>query len=471
MSDWDKNLPDLPPIEVSPLVGAPVAWDHLVELVRLIKPTDRTGWRDLIAAVQNTNSGRDGARYDLLKDKIDPAYHGDLDTIWRTMPPRDGGLGYGSLLVAGRAAGYTGPSAAGVEQPKLSEIYTTVEAPVSGVRPLAVIPVWDIDETLSQPPPTWLVENIVSEDENFVIYGPPKKGKSLFTLEVALSICAGIKVLDKYPVVRSGPVVYLSGEGTSFLSKRVNAWLKARKLERANVKDNWFYVPKVPPIGNPTELQSYVDAIRTKIGTTRPALIIVDTMSRALGANDENSAATMNLYEDLTREIMRVFNCSCWTIAHVGKDASRGLRGNNSAEGNFDTNSSLSEVGDARLFTRQDRGFESKPFHIAVVATQYGEVLAWAEAGKGNGNGVNRTAIHIALGHLWKGTPVLTKALAEQMVADNPELPAVLTVVKALNRGCKGLFADYVMDQGDQRGGNRTWYIPESVQKEDEDFS
>jgi hypothetical protein len=462
------NLPDLPPIEVSPLVGAPVAWDHLVTLLEHIKPTNRTGWRDLIAAVQNTNSGRDGARYDLLKDKIDKAYHGDLDTIWRTMPPKEGGLGYGSLLHLARDGGYTGLSAAGVKPVVLGEIYTTVAA--STARPSDLIPVWDIDETLSQPPPTWLVENIVSEDENFVIYGPPKKGKSLFTLEVALSICAGIPVLDKYKVLRSGPVVYLSGEGTSFLSKRVNAWLKARKLERANVKDNWFYVPKVPPIGNPTELQSYVDAIRAKIGTTRPALIIVDTMSRALGANDENSAATMNLYEDLTREIMRVFNCSCWTIAHVGKDASRGLRGNNSAEGNFDTNSNLSEVGDARLFTRQDRGFESTPFYIAVVATPYGEVLAWSEAGKGNSNGVNRTAIHIALGHLWKGKPVLTKALAEQMVSDNPELPQINTVTQALNRGVKKLFADYVFEQGDD-GGKRTWYIPESVEKEDEDFS
>ena len=143
--------------------------------------------------MRNTNSENEDARYALLKEKIDPAFYGDLETIWRTMPPKQGGLGYGSILVAARAAGYKGPSASSVEPVALSAIYAT--ATTGGEEVSKTIPVWDIDETLSQPPPTWLVENIVSEDENFVIYGPPKKGKSLFTLEVALSICAGLVLL------------------------------------------------------------------------------------------------------------------------------------------------------------------------------------------------------------------------------------------------------------------------------------
>ena len=469
MFDVEIGLPELPaPAPASPSVGDPVEWDHLVELLTCIKPTDRTGWRDLVAAVRATNSGTEEARHALLKSKIDPAYYPDLETIWRTMPPKEGGLGYGTVLHMARSGKYAGPSAAGVEPLVLGDVYTTVAPDPVPHRPKDIIPVWNIYETLEQPPPTWLVENVILEEENFSIAGPPKKGKSLFTLEVALSICANVPVLDKYKVCRSGPVVYLSGEGTSFLSKRVNAWLKARKVERAAVEANWFYVPRVPPIGDPATLQSYVDAIRAKVGITRPALIIIDTMSRALGANDENSASTMNLYETLTRAIMAEFKCSCWTIAHVGKDTTRGVRGNNAAEGNFDANSGLAEVGNSRLFTRNDRGSDAKPFGITVVVTPHGEVLAWAEAGKSKGNGITTSVIHKALGRLWDGSPVPTSMLVSQIVTDTGLKAG--TVRNTLESGCRigGAFFDYVFDQGDKKPP-RTWYIPEV--KDDEDFS
>jgi hypothetical protein len=436
MANVLHNLPELPePAPASALVGEPVAWDHLVELLKHINPdSDRGAWRDVVAGIHATNSGTEEERKELARtwsrtDTLDP--DNEFETIWFGMPPKEGGAGYGTVLTAARAGvpPFKGPSAAGVEPTALSEHYQIVKLATVQPDPEEVpgtkrnkvsIPYWNIHETLSQPPPTWLVEGIIAEDENFVIYGPPKMGKSLFTLEVALSICANVKVLDTYRVVRSGPVVYLSGEGTSFLSRRVNAWLKAHNLEASAVEKNWGYIPKVPPIGDLPGLQDYVDVIRAKIGTTRPALIIVDTMSRALGANDENSAATMNLYEELSRKIMEVFKCSCWTIAHVGKDASKGLRGNNSAEGNFDTNSTFEVKGASRCFNRkQDRGFEAKPFGISVVATAHGEVLKWAPVkGSGDSKGVNPDWIRKAVIALFDHEPIRTLPLATRMCAD-----------------------------------------------------
>jgi len=185
----------------------------------------------------------------------------------------------------------------------------------------------NLSEILTLPDPTPLVEDVIMEGENLVLFGPPKKGKSLFALDLGLSIAAGVAVIGKLKVYRPGPVVYLSSEGETYFKQRVGAWLHARALERRDIP--FHYVAEVPRAADgPEGLAKYVDLIWEAVGDRRPSLIILDTMSRALGGLDENAASSMNRYEEMTRQIMEEFRCSCLTIAHVGKDSSKKIRGN-----------------------------------------------------------------------------------------------------------------------------------------------
>jgi hypothetical protein len=292
------------------------------------------------------------------------------------MPPKEGGLGYGSLLHFAQAGGYSGPSADAPEPAKdnSAEFGAWKEPKKEKLDRVRVLTIADI---LALPPPTPLIENVIMEGENFVLYGPPKKGKSLFTLDAAMSVAAGIPVLGHLRVYRHGPVVYMSSEGQSYLGQRAEAWMNARGINIDDLMETFIFITDVPLAGEPGSLAEYKAKIRAALGDRKPVLLVVDTYSRSLAGLDENNPASANLYDRMSRELMDDFECASFTIAHVGKDSKKGLRGSNATTANFDAFAELEEVDDMRRFSRVGRGDDSRPFGIKR------EITTWGENGRG----------------------------------------------------------------------------------------
>ena len=112
------------------------------------------------------------------------------------MPPRKGGLGYGTLYFAAKAAGYDGPPA----QQSSAEAFSnyakgTIGVPVKGERELHgpdkpfLMTEADI---FALPDPEELVDGFIMCGENVCLFGQPKVGKTFIALDLALSIAANL---------------------------------------------------------------------------------------------------------------------------------------------------------------------------------------------------------------------------------------------------------------------------------------
>ena len=72
-------------------------------------------------------------------------------------------------------------------------------------------------------------------------------------------------------------------------------------------------------------------------GGLRPALVVVDTLARAMVGGDENSAQDMGLVLAAGVRIQAALNCALLAVHHTGKDSERGMRGSSALFGAADT--------------------------------------------------------------------------------------------------------------------------------------
>ena len=340
----------------------PVTADHLRKLLRYCDPNaPRDEWRNVIAAVRNTVLAGEDDESERLQIALEfsrgelsetkerpPRYTGDDDVeeVFRTMPPRIGGVGYGTIYHAAKAGGYAGPPAqqdTGVvfseylqteiaEDDKSASIARTERSePAGNDKPFLMTE----DDIFSLPDPEELVAGFIMRGENVCIFGLPKVGKTFVALDVALSLAANLPVFEHLLVRKTGAVVYLSGEGHAGMKRRIKAWRQARGI--ANDRQLPFYYKAAVPntAAGMDECERYIAGIRGQLGTA-PILVVIDTMARSMAGMNENDAGEVGAYLALTEGLRSGLDCTIITLAHSGKDETRGIRGSNASAAGFD---------------------------------------------------------------------------------------------------------------------------------------
>jgi len=142
---------------------------------------------------------------------------------------------------------------------------------------------------LSNPPrPRWLVRGLIETPATGLIFGASGAGKSFVAVDLAAAIATGRQWAGRD--VGSGPVFYIAGEGRLGLLRRFSAWQLHHKVD---IAANRLFLStlriELDEAGAAT-VEADADRISTEIGAS-PALIIVDTLARALpSGGDENSA-------------------------------------------------------------------------------------------------------------------------------------------------------------------------------------
>lgn len=181
-------------------------------------------------------------------------------------------------------------------------------------------------ELAEVPEPTWLVENVVTNGLT-VMYGPPKAGKTFVALSMALSIGSGHR-WHKHAVER-GPVVYVSGEGTGGLYRRVGGWKRAENVAASNV----YVVPFGVRFGSDRE---HAVALRGDLHSTGAKLLVVDTLARSMAGADENSAQDMGQHIQALDWLREKTGCGVLVLHHSGVSGER-PRGSTALFGAADT--------------------------------------------------------------------------------------------------------------------------------------
>lgn len=195
-----------------------------------------------------------------------------------------------------------------------------------------------LSELDALPPANYLVDKLIAKGSLSELIGDSETFKSFFALGLALSIATGCKTFFGKAVVTRGPVLYVAGEGSGGLAKRVHVWARESKVM---VDDTTPFHTIVAPLDlrDPTfqaELQQIIADIK-------PVLIIVDTLHRCIPGADENSSRDIGEVVGFATRVQASSGSAVMFLHHPPKsDPSGRGRGSGSLYNAADT--SLSSV-------------------------------------------------------------------------------------------------------------------------------
>lgn len=199
-------------------------------------------------------------------------------------------------------------------------------------------PLYSDDELDSIPPPSWLVNGIIT-DGLTVLVGDPGAAKTFVALDWALSIASGDSWGGLW--VRRRNTLYVTGEGTAGIPARRRAWRKHREVSTAG----FFCIPHPVNLLDPDDSEGLSEDVHT----TDAGLLVIDTLARSM-AGDENSAQDMGAFVASLDRIRSERSCAALVVHHTGVEGSR-PRGSTALRGAADTliHASLDDQGEVEL--------------------------------------------------------------------------------------------------------------------------
>jgi hypothetical protein len=176
-----------------------------------------------------------------------------------------------------------------------------------------------------------------------VFYGPSNCGKTFFACDMALHVAYG-KPWNGREVTQGG-VIYCAMEGAHGIRNRVTAWARHYGLEGAPIP--FAIIPVALNLQDPeADTSRLIEAIETaaaKMGQP-VALVVMDTLSRAMAGGNENSPEDMGALVMNSDRIRQATGAHVAWIHHSGKDQAQGARGHSLLRAATDTEIEISRL-------------------------------------------------------------------------------------------------------------------------------
>lgn len=170
-------------------------------------------------------------------------------------------------------------------------------------------------------PTDWLIEHWLVRNTLAGLVGPSGAGKSFLAIEWACRVATGSRWIGN--PVASGAVFYLAGEGQQGIRKRIAAWENHYAIPVAGkplfLADNLpFLTDQLQAGGTVAAIEEEADAIFFQEGAPEPALIVIDTVARAMGGANENSAEDMGKLVSSMDWLRDRFKACVLAVHHTG---------------------------------------------------------------------------------------------------------------------------------------------------------
>jgi hypothetical protein len=170
-----------------------------------------------------------------------------------------------------------------------------------------------------------LVDGLLSSTGMTVLYGESGCGKTFVAVDLACHVAAGRPWRGME--VEQGVVVYVAAESPESVKKRLWAWKKHHGVGHLRSGGHLERGPaqrRLRRTGGPDR------QVRETRG--RVALVIVDTLARAMTGN-ENAPDDMGKFVAACGRLREAGETHVMVVHHCGKDAARGARGHSSPQG------------------------------------------------------------------------------------------------------------------------------------------
>jgi len=202
----------------------------------------------------------------------------------------------------------------------------------------------------------YLVKGLLGRRSQAVIYGAPGQGKTFAALDLAYHVVAGREWHGKR--VRQGPALYLAFEGMGGISRRAQAL-----VQHYGDEDVPLYIHGADMNLRDKAGREALSALLAGLPET-PALIVIDTLARAMKGGDENSAQDMGALNDAIGALVEATGACILLIHHSGKNKDNGARGSSALLGAIDTEL---QVDNGAIYTRKQRDIEmADPIHFLL---------------------------------------------------------------------------------------------------------
>ena len=215
---------------------------------------------------------------------------------------------------------------------------------------------------------SYLIKGWLGRSQMSVIYGPSNVGKSFFCLDMAFSVAAGGEWNGSR--VRGGPVLYLATEGGQAFRNRVYALKQVKGVDDAPLFVRPSPIDLLRAEVDLPALTELIKEITERAG--EPALIVVDTLSRAMAGGNENGPEDMTRFIGNLDVLRELTGAHIMVVHHSGKDTAAGARGHSSLRAASDTEIELELADDGLKLvkTTKQRDMEPKPplgFKLGVL--------------------------------------------------------------------------------------------------------
>lgn len=239
---------------------------------------------------------------------------------------------------------------------------------------------WLHDYANSVQDPTWLIPGILPAQGVGMMFGASGSYKSFLTLDMALCLAYGVAGQWGAPPVKND-VLFLAGEGpVATAKKRWPAWLEWRGIEQPT--EHRILLKNRVPYYHDSEAWEHVRDDLAELNA-KPALIVIDTLSRLLTGLDENSSKDATMVVGFMEQLARHYDCFVLAVHHTGKDEKKGARGSSVFHANMDTVlSTRLKVGgtELRVKKQKDADVPDEPHYFRVREVAQSIVLEKTDA-------------------------------------------------------------------------------------------
>lgn len=194
-------------------------------------------------------------------------------------------------------------------------------------------------------PVEFFLQGIFPEKGVCGIYGPVAGGKSFLASYLAECGSVGASFFGRR--VKCKPVVYVVLEGEGGFQRRI----KVQEIKRGQpLPDNFrLVVMQSFRLNSNQDIADLAEAIKAEFGSG--AVVFIDTFNRSFPDMDENSSKDMGIAIGGAKELQSLIDGLVILVHHVGKDASKGLRGHSSLIAALDGAIEIKRDKDARSWT------------------------------------------------------------------------------------------------------------------------
>ncbi|EFI9564566.1 AAA family ATPase [Escherichia coli] len=211
----------------------------------------------------------------------------------------------------------------GEQLPRLKETWERGESLVmnGGKRKITLPISWGSEGFDAQQ--SYVIKGLVPAESLCSTYGASGSYKSFLAISWSCHVATGMAWGGRR--VSKGAVIYIAGEGSMGVKRRVKAWeITHDKVVTDLCIINAPVFPASP---------DYVEQVIRTAGLVKSRtgenvrLIVIDTLARCFGGNDENDSRDMGAFIQGCDAIKQATGATVLVVHHSGKDETKGARG------------------------------------------------------------------------------------------------------------------------------------------------